>query len=225
VTFHEKPRRGDRALLLFVSSCSLLACGATPVPSAVPVQKPAAVAFADDLKRLPRYHSKRLALSLPLPDGSAWRIDDHSRPELVATHAPTQSRIVVAVMRTDALVGRSQCEDLAHELKIVPSGDLSTLEDEVAITQSTFDTRIRVALETGSSADRPLVGHVMAFGGFLRKCFVFDFSTEVDGASNSTALSSRLAFARARILGGLELDPFGTISRDAPSGPGDAPIR
>jgi hypothetical protein len=35
-------------------------------------------------------------------------------------------------------------------------------------------------------------------------------------------LSSRLAFARARILGGLELDPFGTVSRDTPSGPEDA---
>jgi len=183
------------------------------------------VAFVDDLKPLPRYQSKRLALSLPLPDGAAWRIDDHSRPELVATHAPTRSKIVVAVMRTDALVGRSQCEDLAHEHKLVPSGDLSTLEDEVAITQSTFDTRIRVALEVGTRADRPIVGHVMAFGGFLRKCLVFDFSTEVDGASSSPVLSSRLAFARARILGGLKLDPFGTISRGAPSGPDDAPVR
>jgi hypothetical protein len=174
---------------------------------------------------LPRYHSKRLALSLPLPDGAAWRIDDHSRPELVAMHALTQSKIVVAVMHTDGLVGRSQCEGLARELKLVPSADLSTLEDEVTITQSTFDTHIRVALEPGPTADRPLVGHVMAFGGFLRKCFVFDFSTVVDGASRSATLSSRLAFARARILGGLELDPFATMSRDSPSVPDAAPIR
>jgi hypothetical protein len=225
VTSRERPGRSFGAPLILVSSCSLLACGPALTPASASIQKPVPVAFADDLARLPRYHSKRLALSLPLPDGAAWRIDDHSRPELVATHAPTQSRIVVAVLRADALVGRSQCEGLAHELKLVPSGDLSTLEDEVTITQSTFDTRIRVALEAGKSADRPLVGHVMAFGGFLRKCFVFDFSTEVDGASNSAVLSSRLAFARARILGGLELDPFGTISRDAPSGPDDAPIR
>jgi len=183
------------------------------------------VEFPDELAPLPRYHSKRLALSLPLPDGAAWRIDDHSRPELVATHAPTRSKILVAVMRTDGLVGRTQCEALARDLKLVPSTALSTLEDEVAITQSTFDTQIRVVLEAGRTADEPLVGHVMAFGGFLRKCFVFDFSTMVDGATHSPVLSSRLAFARARILRGLELDPFGVISRDTPSGPEAAPIR
>jgi hypothetical protein len=225
VTSRERPGRNFGAQLLLVSSCSLLACGPAPAPAAVPIQKPLAVEFADDLGRLQRYHSRRLALSLPLPDGAAWRIDDHSRPELVATHAATQSRIVVAVLRADALVGRSQCEELAHELKLVSSGDVSTLEDEVTTTLSTFDTRIRVALEAGKSADRPLVGHVTAFGGFLRKCIVFEFSTEVDDASNSAVLSSRLAFARARILGGLELDPFGTISRDAPSGPNYAPNR
>jgi hypothetical protein len=208
-----------RGLLLF----SLVACGARTAPRAAPApEKPAAIAFSDDPKPLPRYHSKRLAVSLPLPDGPAWRIDDHTRPELVATHAPTQSRIVVAVMHTDGLVGRTQCEELAHVLKLVPAAELSTLEDEIAITHSTFDTHIRVALEAGSAPDRPLVGHVMAFGGFLRKCFIFDFATQVDGATSSPVLSSRLAFARARILGGLELDPFGTVSRDTPSGPEDA---
>lgn len=215
-----------RGLFLSALLSSLVGCTASAAPPVTPVvEKPAAIAFADDLKPLPRYHSKRLALSLPLPDGAAWRIDDHTRPELVATHAPTHSKVVVAVMHTDALVGRTECEKLAHELKLVPAADLSTLEDEIAITQSTFDTHIRVALEAGTAPDRPLVGHVMAFGGFLRKCFVFHFSTEVGDASSFPVLSSRLAFARARILGGLELDPFGSVSRDTPSGPGDAPLR
>jgi len=225
VTPREGRRRGRAALWLLASYGALLACGPAPVPAAEPPARPVAAAFSDDPRPLPRYHSRRLALSLPLPDGAAWSIDDHSRPELVATHAPTRSRILVAVMRTDGLVGRSQCEALAREAKLVPSADLSTLEDEVTITQSTFDTRIRVAIEPGDRADRPLVGHVMAFGGFLRKCFVFDFSTEVDGASNAPVLSARLAFARARVLGGLELDPFGKVSRNAPSGPDDAPGR
>jgi hypothetical protein len=140
----------------------------------------------------------------------------------VATHPPTHSRIVVAVVWTDGLVGRTQCEELAHDRKLTPAVDparLRTLEDEVAITQQTFDTRIQVALAAGNGPGSPLVGHVMAFGGFLRKCFVFDFSTEVDGASDEPVLSARLAFARARILGGLELDPFAAIQRQAPVGP------
>jgi hypothetical protein len=170
-----------------------------------------------------RYRSKRLALSIPLPDGKAWRIDDHSRPELVATHAPTRSRITVGVFRADELVGRTQCEELARTRKLVPSRDLQTLDQEIAVTQQTFDTRIWVALEVGGAPDRPLVGHVMAFGGFLRKCYIFDFSTEVDRAADESVLSSRMAFARARILGGLELESFDTAPRDTPAGPEIAP--
>jgi hypothetical protein len=94
--------------------------------------------------------------------------------------------------------------------------------DEVTTTQGTFDTRVEVALEPPAGPEGKLVGHVMAFGGFLRKCFIFDFATQVDGATSSPVLSSRLAFARARILGGLELDPFATVSRDTLSGPDNA---
>jgi hypothetical protein len=154
---------------------------------------------------LPRYHSRRLALWLSLPRGG-WRIDDHSRPELEATQALTHSRVVVAILHTNELEGRSQCEDLAAASKIVPGQPLQTVDDEVATTQRSFDTRIRVALAPPEHEGAPLVGHVLAFGGYLRKCYVFDFSTEVAGLADEPVLSSRLAFARTRILGGLELE-------------------
>jgi hypothetical protein len=204
----------------------LSGCGGSPVTSApVAPARAAPVAFREDPAPLPRYHSRRLAMSLPLPDGRAWRIDDHSRPELVATHAPTRSEVTVALFRTDDLVGRAQCEAMARARKLVPSGELRTLEDDVTLTQQTFDTRIWVALEPGRGPDRTLVGYVMAFGGFLRKCFAFVFSTEVEGASDEPVLSSRLAFARTRILGGLELDVFGAVSRDNPVDEAPAPSR
>jgi hypothetical protein len=207
-------------LLLPSAGLLLLSCAA-PRPSgpAAPAQPaPAPSIFAEnDPSPLPRYHSKRLALSLPLPAGSQWRIDDHSAPELVATHAPTRSLVRVAVFRAEELVGRAQCEELARARKLVPEGDLHTLEDDVAITQQTFDTRIWVALQPGAGPNRPLAGHVLAFGGFLRKCYVFAFSTQVGGATDEAVLSSRLAYARARILGGLELDPFGVVPREGPS--------
>jgi hypothetical protein len=152
-------------------------------------------------------------VSLRLPDGKAWRIDDHSQPELVATHAATRSRVMVAVLRADALVGRQQCEALAVERRLVPRGPMQTLEEAVEMTQETFDTRIRVAIAPGNDPKDPVVGHVMAFGGFLRKCFVFDYSTEASGAAEEEALSARLAVARARILGGLRVDAFGTVDR------------
>ena len=209
-----------RALLLL----ALAACGTAAPAVSPPPTKLVAVSFPDDARPLPHYHSARMALSLPLPDGHAWRIDDHSGDELVATHAATRSRVVLATFRADGLVGRSQCEALAHDRKLIPVvPDLQTLEDVSGITQETFDTRTVVAVVPGAGPDQPLVGHVMAFGGFLRKCFVFDFSTEVDGAADEPVLSARLAYARARILGGLVLDPFAAVPRENPVSPGPAP--
>lgn len=186
----------------------LCGCGSASAPPRVGSEPPKTdpATFPDDLAPLSRYLSRRLAASLALPDGKAWRIDDHSQPELVATHAPTRSKIVVAVFHADEVVGRAQCEALARARKLVPTGELRTLEDEVAFTQQAFDTRVWVAVEARGGPEGSLVGHVMAFGGLLRKCFAFVFSTEVDGASQEPVLASRLAFARARILGGLTLE-------------------
>ncbi|MGH7294509.1 MAG: hypothetical protein ACRELB_06245, partial [Polyangiaceae bacterium] len=161
------------ACALPVTACGQ---GAAAVP-AVAAPDPPAVSFPDDPRPLLRFHSQRFALHLPLPDGHAWRIDDHSGPALVATHAPTRSRVVLAVFRADGLVGRAQCEVLARERGLVPTRELRTLDEETGITLQNFDTRTLVALDGGSGPDQPLVGHVIAFGGFLRKCFVFDFST------------------------------------------------
>ena len=206
--------RGALALL------TLVACGAPSAPAVSPPPRAAAVAFPDDPRPLARFHSARFALTLPLPDGPAWRIDDHSHDALVATHAPTRSRVALATFHAEDLVGRAQCEALARARKLVPAVELRTLEDVSGLTQQTFDTRTVVAVVPGTAPDQPLVGHVIAFGGFLRKCFVFDFSTEVDGAADEPVLSARLAYARARILGGLELDPFAAVHREAPVLPG-----
>ena len=221
--------RAAWAIASLVLAWPLAACSpATRSPAAGPPPS-AAAAFADESKPLSRYHSHRLALLLPLPDGPAWRIDDHSQEGLVATHAPTRSRVMVAVFGTDTLVGRAQCEELARAKKLVADEgppDPRSVEDRVAITQGTYDTRIEVTLRPGSGPDHSLGGRVMAFGGFLRKCYVFDYSTEVEAATDEAVLSSRLAFVRARVLGGLELEPFDAVERDSSpagwraSGPG-----
>jgi hypothetical protein len=212
--------------LFSLAPAALAACAAPSRPAAAASQPASpATSFLEDERPLLRYRSHRLALSLPLPDGKAWRIDDHSQPALVATHAATRSRVVVFVFSADQLVGRTQCEDLARSRKLVPddgSGE-RTVEDQVAITQETFDTRIQVTLEPGNGPDRSLGGRVTAFGGFLRKCFAFVYTTQVDAVTDEAVLSSRLAFARTRILGGLELEPFDLVSRDAPAGPKLAP--
>jgi hypothetical protein len=212
------------AALVVLAALATCACGgrsAPPVQSGPPPVA-APIAFSEDPAPLPRYHSKRLALSVPLPDGRAWVIDDHSRPELVLRHDPTRSTIVAAVLRADELVGRTQCEQMARAERLLPHEDLRLLEDVIAITQGNYDTRIRVGLAPGARPDSPIIGYVTAVGGFLRKCFVFSFSTEVERAADAPVLSSRLAFARARILGGMELDAFASVPRDRPTGPAGA---
>ena len=115
-----RPVASPRASRALVATLILAGCASPGRPSATAVQpaSPAAVSFTDDGKALPRYHSRRLALSLPLPDGGAWRIDDHSRPELVATHAPTRSRLVVAVFRA----GRARRPRAVRRARPVASG-------------------------------------------------------------------------------------------------------
>jgi hypothetical protein len=205
------------ALLLY--GCSVVSCAAPGrPPSPPPPAGSATAAFGNGTAELVRYHSRRLALSLPLPDGRSWVLDDRCRAELVATHAPTQSAVVVALIRTEAVVGREQCEKLARERALIPNVPLEPIEDVVAVTQGTFDTRIIVGVEPGGDPHSPLTGHVTAFGGFLRKCYVFDFSTRVAGATDAAALSSRLAFARTRILPGLVFDAIDQgVARSRPS--------
>lgn len=217
-----RPRHKTEERLLLLWGWSLLstaACAVTsaraPGPEPTPPASPAE--FDESAVALPRYHSRRLAVSLPLPGGRAWIIDDHSRAALVAKDAATQSTVVVAVLRTSENVGRDQCEVLAKSQGLAITGPLNVVEDEITMTQKTFDTRIRVALEAATGPDRPLVGHVTAFGGFLHKCFVFDFSTRVDDASGEPALSARLAFARTRILAGLEIDAFASVPARRPA--------
>jgi hypothetical protein len=148
-----------------------------------------------------------------------WRIDDHSRPELVATHAATASRVVIAVMHTDALVGRSQCESLAAEAQLLPKAPLQDVDDEVATGSDSFDTRVRVVIEAPTRGGAPLVGHVLAAGGAMHKCFFFDYATEVARADDEGVLSSRLAFARTRILGGLQIETLGAWANAVPRSP------
>jgi hypothetical protein len=224
-----EPRLAPIARIAF-AAVVLVACvgcqASSPAPSSQTPTAPSAATFSEDPSRLPQYRSHRLALTLPLPDGKEWRIDDHSRPELVATHAPTRSRLAVSVFGTEELVGRTQCEEKARARNLVPNDDgrtLRTVEDAVAITQQTFDTRVEVMLAVGGTPASPLGGRVMAFGGFLRKCYVFVYSTEVDSASDEAVLSSRLAFVRARVLGGMELQPFDAVPREGAAGPNIAP--
>lgn len=189
-------------------------------PASEPAAAPRPPQFATDDAGWGRFHSKRFQLSFPLPDGKTWKIDDHSRAELVAVHATTSSRVTVRATHEEDLMNRHRCEARARELAFVPNGTLTTVEDDVTVGPEAYDSRIWVALD----AARPggaVEGHVFLFGAFLRRCLLVHVSTVVPSAKDEDVLSARLAIARARIVGGLTLDPLrttddATVPRDKP---------
>jgi hypothetical protein len=143
---------------------------------------------------------------VPLPDAHAWAIDDHSRPQLVATHAGTHSRLEILASAEPNLMNRQRCEERAREMGLVPKGELPTVEDAPSLGPDAYDSRVWVALATPRPSE-PLAGHVFLFGAFIRRCLFVHFSTEVTSAADEPILAARLAAAKTRIIGKLALDP------------------
>jgi hypothetical protein len=193
-----------------------------PVEPGAPPSAQAAPAFATGEAAWGRFHSKRFQLSVPLPDGRGWKIDDRSRPELFATHPETSSALTIALRHEDELMNRHKCEARARARGEVPSAPLTTIEDHAATGPDAYDTRTWVALDAGRPGE-PIEGHVFLFGGFLRRCLFVHFSTRVPSMKDDDALSSRLAIASERIVRGIAFDPPRTtddaeIPRDRPGG-------
>jgi hypothetical protein len=188
---------------------ALASCG-DPAPAAPPrtvadATAPSAPRFATDDASWGRYHSKRFLLSFPLPDGKTWRIDDHSRPSLLALHEPTSSRVAILTTQEDDLVNRQKCEDRARALGWIASPTLTTVDDQTTIGPEAYDSRIWVALDAAKPGGA-LEGHVYLFGAFVRRCLLVHVSTKVPSAKDEDVLSERLALARARIVRGLMID-------------------
>lgn len=167
------------------------------------------------------FHSKRFQLTLPLPDGKAWKIDDHRSPELVAVHAPTSSRVAILVTQEEDLMNRRRCEERAERLGWLKRASLfTTVEEQVRIGPAAYDSRVWVAID----AVRPgggVEGHVFMFGAFLRRCLLVHFSTVVSSAKDEDVLASRLAIASTRIVKGISVDPLRTT--DSANVPRDKP--
>jgi hypothetical protein len=207
-------------VLVLVAVVSFAACGGAPANTEAPLTSESAAPIAavaagfPDEPKLAHFRSKRFGMTVPLPDGRGWKIDDHTRPELVATHAATNSRLVVSLIHTDEPMNRQKCQQLAHDKKLVADARLHPIEDTVVVGPESYDTHVVVAIVRPDLPGEPLVGHVFAFGGVLRSCFVFDFSTAVASENDEQALSARLAIARTRVLDGITIPPFGQIQEE-----------
>jgi hypothetical protein len=210
---------------LALAPFTLAACAPTsvaPNPRATQVTATPAGEFPDEPRALLRYRSQRFHVSVPLPDGHAWKIDDHKTALLVAQHPATHSTLSLETFTEPELMNRQTCEARAREMGLVSLHDPRTLEDRVLVGPDAYDSRLWVALEAGSSPGAPALGHVFLFGAFVRKCLFAHYATEVASEKDEPLLTSRLAVARLRILAGIEVLPFDQptkVPMKVPEGP------
>jgi hypothetical protein len=193
------------ARVVVAFAVALAACGSSTKPVPPPPPAPAEPAAFTAGARMARFHSTRFGVSLPLPDGRRWRIDDHHAPVLRATHPPTGSLVELAVWREDELVNRAKCAERAREKGWAPAaGAREEISTEVVSFPPGWDTGIRVGADHD---EKRVTGELVAFGAFIRKCLYFRFTTTAPLGSPDV-VSDRLAFVRLRVFGGLSLDTF-----------------
>jgi hypothetical protein len=215
--------RGARAAVLAATLLGVAACGeaAPPVQTASvarPLEAPARP-YPEGVDAWGPYHSPRFRLTIPLPHPRAWKIDDASRPELLAVDATTRSKLVVLSEDEPDLVNHQKCEARAQTLGLVTERGLKAIEDVVTVGPEAYDTRIRVGVESAAGANGRLTGHVFAFGAYLKRCLFVHLTTEVRSEEDEPTLSGRLALARLRMVGGIKLDALGTMPREQETPP------
>ena len=159
-------------------------------------------------------------MRLPLPDGRAWRIDDHTGPWLSATHAGSGSALLVRAWREDGRPDRRRCEEKARLWRALPEpGRAEAVERHpvrAPLKRATasappgpdatdFDTFVEVGVIPGK-AGAPVGAFAIAFGGALHRCFAYVFTTAAAGPGAEQIVGERLAIMVERSLGGVVLE-------------------
>ena len=195
-----------RRALIGVACMGAFGCGrSVPEPKA-PLPDPAS-AFLSDLRPLP-FRSARFELTVPLPDGHGWKIDDHKTPMLVATHPATAATLTLGISVEPELMNRQRCEAAAHTRGLVHDDDYQTVDDEVIVGPGPYDTHIVVAAVPGAVPHTATSGHVLLFGAYMKKCLFVHYETLKREGEDEATLSARMAVARLQILGAIRVEAF-----------------
>jgi hypothetical protein len=137
----------------------------------------------------------RFDLSLSLPDGAAWQIDDTRERWLTATHPPTGSSLLVRKWPDELRSSHITCERQARRWRDLPELDEGALLERRPVpVPPGFDTVMSVGV-VDRGPDAPVGGVVLAFGGWARECFGFVFITSARGVGVEEEIAERLAVA------------------------------
>ena len=143
--------------------------------------------------------SPRFFITLALPDGRTWRVDDASDRWLVATHLSSRSMLWVRSWREGSVMSHGRCEAVARRWRPDLLGaDATTLVDRRPLGAPIgFDTEMGFAVYRAKSA---LGGVVAAFGAHVRLCLVMAYATRSEGPDAERVLAERLAFIAERVF-------------------------
>jgi hypothetical protein len=207
-------------VLAAASFIFIFACGSAPQPAAEAAQVESSPTLSPTFDGAPwaTFHSKRFELSLRLPDGPAWRIDDHKSPWLRATHEKTRSKIVLRSWREDENVTRGGCYARARAWEPnLPDLDASRLVDDGVRSLDSQSARVIVGL--AGQADAPSIGgFVLAIVGEVRRCLLIAYETEAQGPAAEGQVADRLAIVADRLLPAIKLDQSFAPSREPGTG-------
>jgi hypothetical protein len=167
-----------------------------PPPSAPPPVAPPSFAAS----AWGTFTSKRFELRIPLPDGHAWRIDDHHGPWLEATHAASESALAVRSWTEDGRATRRVCEERARLWRTFPdAASAESVEEHSIDAPSGFDTFVAVGVMAKKPGE-PVNGFALAFGGHGHRCFAWAYTTTGRGPGAAELLGERLATMVERSL-------------------------
>lgn len=216
-----QPRPIAGASAVIVAFVALAGCGAPPPPPPQPAPSPPVIAPPPPPSTAGAwgtYRSERFELTLPLPDGHGWRIDDHGGPWLAATHAATELTLLVRSWTEDGHATRQRCEDCARLWRTLPDPARAEAVQARSIdAPRDFDTFVTVGVVPGKP-DEPASGFAVAFGGHGHRCIAWAYTTTARGAGAGAVLGDRLGAMVEQSLGGVVVESRLTphIPREAP---------
>jgi hypothetical protein len=193
-----------RVASLLGAACLCSCAGSRP--AAAPATAPA-VQEADReplrLEKMPwgTFRSQRFALAIGLPDGAAWRIDDHGGPWLRATHAPSDSTLLLrSWLEAQPSFERCHARGLSWNERVPALLGARIVEEKER----------RIAGDPGKvivGIEGPNDGFVVALAASARKCTLLVFRTH---APDPEQIAGRLLLFAEKVVPSVE--PTSTLS-------------
>lgn len=143
--------------------------------------------------------SQRFLLAVPVPEATAWTVDDRSGRWLVAEHRPSQSTLLLRSWREGSVVDHRACESAARLWRpdLFGQDEGQLLGRRGVGGPPHFDTEVGFAVRHEGGALQAIAA---AVGANVRQCVALVFVTRVEGADAERVAADRLVFATTRIL-------------------------